>query len=158
MDGTRQLGDIRSSDTTPYDYARLFKSWKTTMDYGAGWIIFEQSYHQNTRKLVSILSARRTARDVSEFMEQIYVDRTGTVQERLSYKKSPKSAPYKVESDRLNNPLYIGHDPTLFGIRAHKILLKGETLEFRYKILSNPQGDPLRAIFEERSQSLQVDD
>lgn len=127
------------------------------MNYGAGWIILEESYHQKTRKLVSILSARRTARQVAEFMQQIYVDRTGTVLERLDYKKSPKAAAYKVESDRLTNPLYIGHDPTLFGIRAHKILLKGETLEFRYKILSNPQADPLRAIFEERSQSLLVD-
>jgi hypothetical protein len=89
-------------------------------------------------------------------MQQIYVDRTCTIQERLDYKKSPKSAPYKVESDRLTNPLHIGHDPTLFGIHAHKILLKAETFEFKYQILTNPLDDPLRAIFEERSQSIRV--
>jgi hypothetical protein len=90
-------------------------------------------------------------------MQQIYVDRTCTVQERIDYKKSPKSAPYQVESDRLTNPLHIGHDPWLMDIYAHEILLKGETLEFTYKILANPSDNPLRAKFEERTQVLQIE-
>ena len=89
-------------------------------------------------------------------MQQIYLDRNCSIQVRLEFKKSSKSSPYEVQSDRHTNPLYIGHDPWLMGIYAHKILLNGGTLEFKYKILINPSGDPLHPIFEERSQSLQV--
>jgi hypothetical protein len=129
----------------------------TSVNYGAGWILYEESLHQNTRKLVSILPARRPPNDVSKFMQQIYIDRTCTLQERLDYKKSPKSAAYKVESDRLTNPLHIGHDPWLMDIYAHRIFLKAEGLEFTYRVLVNPSADPRCARFEDRTQVLEVE-
>ncbi len=127
-----------------------------TVNHGAGWIIFEESYHQKSRKLVSIISARRSTNDVSVFMQQIYVDRASTIEGRLSYKKSSKSAPYQVTMGKHCNPMHIGHDPWLVGLYAEKISLRGNILEFSYRILVNSD-NPLRPIFEERSQSLEVD-
>jgi hypothetical protein len=63
------------------------------MNYGAGWIILEESYREGTTKLLSILSPRRTAKNVSAFIEQLHIDRYCSIRERLEYKKTRKAAP-----------------------------------------------------------------
>jgi hypothetical protein len=130
------------------------------MNHGPGWIVFEESRHQRTRKLLSILPARREPRDVACFMEQIYVDRFASLRERLSYKKKSKKSPiaavFKAMRDIYNNTIHVGHEPFYVGIRAHKITLKGNVLEFWYKIAANVE-DPHNPKFEDRCQSLVVD-
>lgn len=128
------------------------------MDYGSGWILFEEVIRQRKpRILLSILSPRRSPHDVMAYMQQLFIDRTCSIHDRLEFKKNTKSAIYKVQSDRHTNPLYIGDDPIIFGIRADKIVLKGDALKFEYKILANPLEGAGQARFEKRSQVLTVD-
>ena len=96
-------------------------------------------------------------------MEQIYVDRFASLHERLSYKlrwrrwrKSPKAAPFEAMSDTHNPIIHVGYEPFYVGIYAHKITLKGNVLEFWYRIMANVE-NPLNPKFEDRCQSLVVD-
>ena len=123
--------------------------------HGAGWIIFEESYMNGTKELVSILPARRSTRDVSEFMRQTYIDRRASIEHRLAFKKSPRSDPYQVMMGRHMNPLHIGHDPFLVGIYAHKIALNGNSLDFTFRILVSVDQN-LVPTFEDRQQSITV--
>lgn len=127
------------------------------MNHGAGWIVYEESYHEHTRKLVSILPARRNVRFVADFMEQLYTDHHASLSERLRYKKNPKVPMFRAMVDICAGPIHVGHDPFLVGIYARKITLDGNVLGFWYKIATN-RDDPLNPVLEDRHQSLQVDD
>lgn len=127
------------------------------VNHGSGWIIFEESYHKRTRKLMSILPARRNGRFVADFMEQLYTDRHASLSERLRYKKNPKLPMFRAIVDLYNGPIHVGHDPFLVGLYAHKITLDGNVLGFQYKIATN-RDDPFNPVFEDRFQSLQVEE
>ncbi len=128
------------------------------MNYGRGWVIFEESYREGTRTLVSILSPRRTPKDVSTFVEQLHIDRYGSVRERLEYKKSRKAAAYTPMFDGYGGVMHCGHEPHLVGIYARKIVLQDGRLEFTYRIATNRGKGPMNVKFEERQQSLAVGD
>ena len=128
------------------------------MNYGAGWVIFEESYQERTRKLVSVLSPRRTPKDVSAFIEQLHMDRYGSIRERLEYKKSRKAATYTPMMDGYGGVMHCGHEPHLVGIYASKIVLREGQLLFTYRIATNRDKGPLDVTFEERQQSLAVGD
>jgi hypothetical protein len=125
------------------------------MKQGPAWILFEESYHNKSRKLISILSPRRTVRDVAAFMEQLYVDRWASLQERMRYKKSRKSAAYTPMID--GSVIHCGHEPFLVAIYASQTYIKNNTLEFIYRIIVKRAGHPKDVVFEERSQFLEVD-
>jgi hypothetical protein len=157
MPGTLNRSERAATKKCRCALQEIRKHFEIAMNYGSGWIIFEETaQEQESRVLLSILSPRKSFRDVAAYMQQLFIDRTGLIRDRLEFKKNPKSAGYQVQSDRGTNPLYIGNEPVVFGIRADKIMLKGNTLEFFYKILVNPFDDPLQARFETRSQSLAV--
>lgn len=126
------------------------------MNHGAGWVVFEESPSEGTRKLLSVLPARRNRSEVIAFIQQSYVDRFASIEERISYKKHPKSSPFNVLADNYGGPIHVGHEPFFVGIYARKIILKGNLFEFYYRIATN-RGDPFNPIFEERCQSLVVD-
>ena len=128
------------------------------MNYGAGWIILEESYREGTTKLLSILSPRRTAKDVSAFVEQLHIDRHGSIRERLEYKKTRKAAAYAPMLDGFGGVMHCGHEPHLTGIYAHRIVLRNEQLEFTYRIATNRDKGPLEVTFEERQQSIPLDE
>jgi hypothetical protein len=90
------------------------------MNHGAGWIVFEESYHERTRRLLSILPARRNRKEVISFVQQTYVDRFASVAEKLSYKKHPKSAPFNVFDDAYGGPIHVGHEPFYVAVYAQK--------------------------------------
>lgn len=128
------------------------------MNYGAGWVIFEVSHRGGTRKLLSILSSRRTPKDVIAFVEQLYMDRHGSIRERLEYKKSRKAAAYSPMLDGYGGVMHCGHEPHLVGIYAQKIVLRDGQLEFTYRIATNRDKGSLNMKFEEQQQSLAVGD
>jgi hypothetical protein len=128
------------------------------MNYGPGWVIFEEFYRAGIRQLVSILSPRRTSKDISAFIEQLYIDRHGSIRERLEYKKSRKAAAYTPMMDGYGGVMHCGHEPYLVGVRARKIVLRDGQLEFTYLIATNRDKGPLEVKFEERQQSLAVGD
>ena len=128
------------------------------MNHGAGWIVFEESVNAGVRRLVSILPARRTEKDVAIFMRQLYADSKLAIEDRLHYKKHPHDGPYQVSRGPHHNPMHVGHNPWLMGIYADKIELSGNSLTFTYKILVNPDELPLqKPRFENRQQTLPVD-
>ena len=60
------------------------------MSLGTGWLIIEESIHTGTKSLVSIISPRKQERYVKEFMEQLYVDKYASFDEKIAYKKNNK--------------------------------------------------------------------
>jgi hypothetical protein len=125
------------------------------MKHGPAWILFEESYHSGSRKLLSIQPSRRTSRDIVSFMEQLYVDRFASMDERMQYKKSRDAATYKPTVD--GHTIHCGHDPFFVGIRARQTDLRGGLLEFHYRIIIRQSSEPLDFKTEERSQVLNVD-
>ncbi len=67
------------------------------MNLGTGWVIIEESFHSTEKRLVSIISARKCQKYVRDFMEQTYVDKFASINEKLSYKKNRKQSPFKIE-------------------------------------------------------------
>lgn len=125
------------------------------MKHGPAWIIFEESLRHGSKELISILPPRRPVHDVVAFMEQIYIDRTASLLERLRYKKSRDSAAYSPQLD--GHVMHCGHDPFLVGIYAFQTCVKDGVLEFHYRIITTRAQHPKDCVFEERSQSLRVD-
>ena len=126
------------------------------MKHGSGWVIWEVSSQLGTRKLVSILSPRKSAQDVARYMEQLSVDRWASLREKLACKKSPKNWPYQAMMGTHVNPIHVGHDPFLIGVHSHSIDVVGNQLHFKYRVLD---GDPEKypPTFKESDQSLIVD-
>lgn len=125
------------------------------MNQGAGWIVFEESHHEGTRRLLSILPARRNRKEVVFFLQQTYVDRFASLAEKISYKKHPKSSPFSVLADAYGGPISVGHEPFYVAIYARKIVIRDNLLVFRYRIATN-RDDPFEPRFEQRCQSLSV--
>ena len=125
------------------------------MNYGAGWIVFEESFHERTRRLLSILPARRNRKEVTHFVQQSYVDRFASIREKLGYKKHPESSPFSVLDDVYGGPIHVGHEPFFVAIYARKIEIKEDVLFFYYRVAVN-RDDPFNPVFEERCQSLPI--
>jgi phosphohistidine phosphatase SixA len=120
------------------------------MNMGKGWVIIEESVHTDTKFLVSIIGPRRPGRNVQQYMEQVYVDKYASIEEKIAYKKKPESWPYRAEAV---TPLYIGvihcgHDPIMMAYYCHKLKLKNGVLEYAFKTLQG-QTDEHRPIFKE---------
>jgi hypothetical protein len=126
------------------------------MDYGAGWIVLEDKYPESSKVILSVISPRRSSTYVAQYIEQLYVDRYASISERLEYKKSPKNYPYRTNVGLYSGIMHCGQSPVLRGIRAQKIVLNRDQLEFTYKILvrEDSRNTP---IFESRRQVVPVD-
>jgi hypothetical protein len=125
------------------------------MNHGPAWIIIEESFHKKSRRLVSVLSPRRSHSHVVAFIEQLCVDRSSSIVERMEYKKSRKSARHTPMLD--GNIIHCGHEPWLIGYYAHKTAVKDGVLEFSYRIVVRRTPNPLNFEFEERRQCISVD-
>ena len=124
------------------------------MNHGPGWVIFEESVHQRTKQLLSILPSRKSVWEIEKLVEQMYVDRHFSIREKLAYKKSRKHSPYKALTDPYSCIIHFGHEPFFVAVPARKIILRGDQLEFHYQIAVNRDDDPMNPIFESRQQAL----
>jgi hypothetical protein len=136
--------------------AKVRQNW-CHMNHGQGWVIFEESYPECNRRLLSIMASRRAARDVKAFMEQLYIGRYASIQEQLAFKKSRKSASHDFLVDQGGQDIAYGHDPVFFGICARSIVPKGLVLEFEYRIIVKFISHPLEVTWETTKQSLTVE-
>lgn len=127
------------------------------MNHGPGWIVFEESQRKGTRRLLSILPARRKPKDVISFVQQTYVDRFASIDEKLRYKKHPESSPFNVLSDPHGCTIHVGDEPVYVAIRAHQIVLEDNVLKFHYRIVVSLD-DSSSPVFEQRCQSLTAED
>ena len=125
------------------------------INHGTGWVLFEQPSDRPACTLLSILSPRRSARNVAAYLEQLYVDRFCSIRSQLIYKKSRKYAAWPIKIDRYGLGMRCGHDPCFFGIYARKILLTGNILEYEYKVVEAAE-DPRHVAFQIKRQSLTV--
>ena len=93
---------------------------------------------------------------MAQYIEQLYVDRYGSIRERLEYKKSPKNYPYRTHVGLHSDVMHCGQSPVLHAVRAHKIELKNGLLDFSYKVLvrEDPGHVP---VFEDRRRTIAVD-
>jgi len=105
------------------------------MDAGKAWVILEEDpYHSGERRLVSIVSRRRGIEYVCDLMEQMYVDKFASLDERITYKKDRKRSAFRMEEYQRRGPtiLWCGHEPTFFAYRCHSLKVEGNTLFFWY--------------------------
>jgi hypothetical protein len=131
------------------------QSHLAAIHHGTGWVLFEQPYNGLACTLLSILSPRRPARNVAGYLEQLYVDRFCSIRAQLKYKKSRKYAEWPIKIDRYGLGMRCGHDPCFFGIYAREILLTGNILEYKYKIVK-VEDDPRHIVIQIKRQSLTV--
>ena len=81
------------------------------------WLITWQGINF-TEKVVAILSSRKSAETVAHFTEQYYIASTYSISEKITYAKSSKDNPYRVEFDDINGVpwsgrMTCGHNPFL---------------------------------------------
>ncbi|WP_373043979.1 hypothetical protein [Vulgatibacter sp.] len=124
--------------------------------HGPAWVLYEESYHKKQRRLVSIIPPRRSTSWIEDYLTQRYVDTMASLAGRLDFKRSPKSYPVRVQQGRHCNPMWIGHDPTMFAVYAKAVVVRGSTLEFTYDILVGEREDVPR--LEPRVQTLVVEE
>lgn len=54
---------------------------------GKAWVILEESFHSEDKRLVAVISPRKTGAYVAEYIEQAYVDRFASFDEKITFKK-----------------------------------------------------------------------
>lgn len=112
------------------------------MDAGKGWVILEEHFHSGERRLVSIVSPRKTIGYICDLMEQMYVDKFASLGERITYKKDRKRSAFRMERYQQRGPtiLSCGHEPTFRAYRCQRLNVEGNCLVFRYRMIREENG------------------
>ena len=93
---------------------------------------------------------------VQKYMEQMYVDRFASIEEKIAYKKNPKSWPYRANmQENYSGIIDCGHDSIMMAYYCHKLDLKNGVLKYTFKTLKGRTND-LHPIFEEITRSINV--
>ncbi|WP_404361575.1 hypothetical protein [Methylotuvimicrobium sp. KM1] len=102
---------------------------------GKAWVVLEESYHSEEKRLITVLSPRKTVAYVAEYIEQAYVDRYASFDEKIVFKKDKKKSPFRIERYMINDTtISHGHDPMFNAYYAHKLERKGENFLFHYRV------------------------
>ncbi len=126
------------------------------MNIGKGCLIIEESIHKDNKSLVSIISPRRVGNYIKTYIEQMYVDKFDSIEEKIAYKKEPDSWPYRANTQGpYSGIIDCGHDPVMVAYYCHKLILKKDVLKYTYKILEGQTND-LAPIFEEIEDCIKV--
>jgi hypothetical protein len=127
------------------------------MNLGTGWLIIEESPHTDTRTLISIVNPRKRESYVQDYMEQLYVDKFASIEEKIAYKKNPKSWPYPAQPVKPLFPsvLSCGHDPIFMAYRCHKLKRKNGEIEYTFNTLKGQTKD-LLPIIQENTRTIKI--
>lgn len=124
---------------------------------GKGWLLIEQDIHSGNESLISIIDARSHARYVKQYMEQRYVDKYASIDEKILYKKNKSNWPYRVNQSITNYSgiLDCGDSNMFVAYRCHKLQLNDNLLVYTYRIYKGgaETGNP---VFEEKTKSIIV--
>lgn len=102
---------------------------------GKAWIVLEESFHSGKNQLVAVLSPRKTGAFVAEYIEQAYVDRFASFDEKIAFKKVKKKSPFRIERYTISRTtIRHGHEPMFNAYYAHKLEREGENLLFHYRV------------------------
>ncbi len=105
------------------------------MNYGKCWLVIEEYFHGGKKSLVSIIRPRKVRSYVRDYVEQMYVDKFASFNEKIAYKKNQKVSPFKVEEYGQNQGIIsCGHEPTFRAYFCHKLKLKGRELTYTYRV------------------------
>ena len=89
-------------------------------------------------------------------MEQMYVDKFASIEEKIAYKKQPESWSYRAHTQGpYSGIIDCGHDPIMMAYYCHKLILKNGVLKYTYKSMKGQTND-LRPIFKEIECSIKV--
>ena len=120
------------------------------MGAGKAWVILEEHFHSGERRLLSIVSPRKTVSYVCDFMEQMYIDKFASIHEKITYKKDRKKSALRMEEYEQRGPttLSCGHDPTFRAYSCHRLKLDGNKLIFTYRVFRKENGSRTSSEFE----------
>jgi len=108
---------------------------KEMKSLGKAWVVLEESHHSEKKRLISLLSPRKTGANVAEYIEQTYVDRYASFDEKVVFKKDKKKSPFRIERYMISGTtISHGHDPMFNAYYAHKLERVGENLLFHYRV------------------------
>ena len=105
------------------------------MNIGTAWVIVEESFHSNEKRLISIISSRKSSGYVAEYLEQKYVDNFASIEEKISFKKDRKQSPFRVEPYAIRGTtITCGHDPMYKAYYCYKLKLNNGVLTYQYRV------------------------
>ncbi len=111
------------------------------MNIGTAWLVIEESFHNNEKRLISVLSARRSQNYICDYIEQTYVDKFASINEKIAYKKNKKHSPFKINNYEKNGTtISCGHDPIFKAYYCYSIKLHEEILMFKYRVYKGDYG------------------
>ncbi len=112
---------------------------------GTAWLVIEESVHSNEVRLLSVLNPRKSSKDIAWYLEQTFVDRFASFDEKISYKKDSKKSAFRIEPYEITSTIIsCGHDPIYLAYRCHWLKRVENYLLFRYCILKQVSGSHLR--------------
>lgn len=126
------------------------------MKSGPTWVIYEEHYNSDVMLLVSLLPPRRSDWEIIRTMRQLHVDRYGSIEERIEFKKHPNVLLPQVLRGAHPNPIHVGGDPSLVALLADDLKANGTELTVKYQLHMNRNEGPSQARFEPRSIILQI--
>ncbi len=85
------------------------------------WLIYSSDISTDTQTLVSLLRPSMTSAAVAKYVEQTYVDKYASVEEKIAYKKHPASWPYPAKVQQPTNTITCGFGPIYIGIHCYKL-------------------------------------
>ena len=126
------------------------------MNLGKGWLIIEESVHKDIKSLISVISPKHGGTYVQKYMEQMYVDKFASFEEKIAYKKRPGSWPYRANMQKhYSGIIDCGHDPIMMAYYCHTLKIEKRVLKYTFKTLKGQTID-LRPIFEEIECSIDI--
>lgn len=133
-----------------------FHRWGSNMqNLGKAWIILEESFHSNKKRLVAILSPRKTIAFVADYIEQAYVDQFASFDEKITFKKGKLESNFNITRHTAGGTtIRHGHDPMFNAYYAHKLERKGEILIFHYRVY---KGNSDNREFSEHVKNITID-
>lgn len=118
------------------------------MALGVAWLVIEESVHGNKPRLLSVLSPRKSNKDIAWYLEQSYVDRFASFEEAIVYKNDSKKSAFRIEKYEIGVTIVsCGHDPVYRAYRCHWLKKVENNLLFRYWACKQTSGQQTREEF-----------
>ena len=102
---------------------------------GKAWVVYSQDTSTGEKQLISLISPRRTVDFVCRYVEQMYVDRFASIDEKVEYKKRPSSWPYGAKVEHPSGIIHCGHSPIFNAIYCHSLEISESSLHAKFKAI-----------------------
>lgn len=103
---------------------------------GKAWVVYSEDTRTGKKKLISLLNPRRTSQSVRKFVEQIYVDKYASIDEKVRYKKRTSSWPYGAKTEHPSGMIRCGHSPIFRAIYCHTIEISESSLYAKFEVVT----------------------